>query len=241
MMNLMTPVIERTCSEREIYSQVLPLDGAKIVDLGCGRAELTRLIASHGVNRQITALEVDKIQHLLNLDIVDLPNVEFKLAGAQEIPASDATFDVALMFKSLHHVPAELMLPSLSEIHRVLKPGGHLYVSEPIFAGDFNDILRLFHNEERVRTLAFQALKDSVAQGVFEFLDEIFFNAPVKFQDFSDYERTVIGVTHTRHHLSPEVHAEVKRRIDLRRTPEGVKFLMPMRVDLLRKPSLREA
>jgi ubiquinone/menaquinone biosynthesis C-methylase UbiE len=238
-MKIALPAIGKTCPEREIYNRVLALDGAKILELGCGRAELTRLIATHGVDRHITALEVDEIQHALNLEITDLPNVSFKLAGAQEIPAADATFDIALMFKSLHHVPAELMLPALREIHRVLKPGGVLYVSEPIFAGDFNDILRLFHNEERVRGLAFQAIKDIVTQGEFELVEEIFFNAPVKFQDFADYERMVIGVTHTRHTLTPEVHAEVKARIEQRRTADGVKFEMPMRVDLLRKPRLR--
>ncbi|MGH8596550.1 MAG: class I SAM-dependent methyltransferase, partial [Gammaproteobacteria bacterium] len=101
-MKLSSSAIERTCPERLIYEQVLPLDGAAILELGCGRAELTRLIATRGVARRIIALEVDEIQHALNLAISDLPNVSFKLAGAQSIPAPDATFDVALMFKSLH-------------------------------------------------------------------------------------------------------------------------------------------
>ena len=59
-----------------------------------------------------TALEVDEIQHALNLQTTDLPNVEFKLAGAQAIPAPDNRFDVALMFKSLHHVPEDMMAPT---------------------------------------------------------------------------------------------------------------------------------
>ncbi len=55
------------------------------------------------------ALEVDQVQHAINAAIGDLPNVEFGLGGAEAIPAADASFDVAFMFKSLHHVPVPLM------------------------------------------------------------------------------------------------------------------------------------
>jgi ubiquinone/menaquinone biosynthesis C-methylase UbiE len=240
-MRIAEPLIAQTCPEREIYNRVLTLDGARILELGCGRAELTRLIATQGERRQLLALEVDEIQHALNLQLTDLPNVEFKLTGAQQIPAADAVFDVAFMFKSLHHIPLDLMAPALREIQRVLKPGGYLYVSEPIFAGAFNDILRLFHHEERVREAAFAAVKNAVSAGTFELTEEIFFNTPMRFQDFAEYERLVIGVTHTRHHLSPEVYAQVQAQFARHMTPEGAKFAMPMRVDLLRKPSLRAA
>lgn len=100
-------------------------------------------------------MEVDVIAHRKNLQITDLPNVTFGLAGAQDIPLDDETADIVLMFKSLHHVPVELMETSLREIRRVLKPAGLAYISEPIFACDFNEILRLFHNEQEVREAAF--------------------------------------------------------------------------------------
>ena len=65
---------------------------------------------------------------------------------------------------------------------------------------------------------------------------QIFFNQPMAFPDFAAFERQVIGVTHTRHVLSPETHAEVQRRFTTHQTPDGVKFRQPLRVDLLRKP-----
>ena len=238
-MQIAPPAITTTCPELEICKRVLELDGAHVLELGCGRAELTRQIATHGLHRQVTALEVDEIQHALNLQTTDLPNVEFKLAGAQAIPAPDNRFDVALMFKSLHHVPEDMMAPALREIARVLKPGGLAYISEPIFSGDFNDILRLFHDEARVRQAAFAAVQAAVDEGVYELVEEIFFNAPVVFKDFDEYERKVIGVTHTRHHLTPAVHADVRARFIRHLTARGAEFAVPMRVDLLRKPQLR--
>lgn len=227
--------IEQTCAEREIIERVLALDGCRILELGCGRAELTRVIAKSGAQRQVLALEVDEIQHAKNLQIADLPNVEFKLGGAQAIPAADGSFDVAFMFKSLHHVPVDLMDAALREIARVLKPGAHAYLSEPIFAGPFNDILRLFHDEQRVREAAFAAIGRAVAGGLFVSAEEIFFNAPVHFPDFAAFERQIIGVTHTRHVLAPEVYAEVQRRFAAHQGAEGVRFRAPMRVNLLRR------
>lgn len=228
--------IPETCPERQIIERLLPLDGKRILELGCGRAEITRQLALGGPGREVTALEVDEIQHAKNLLVTDLPNVRFVLAGAEAIPAPDASFDVAFMFKSLHHVPVELMPQALREIARVLVPGGHAWLSEPIFAGEFNEILRLFHDERRVREAAFDAIAAAVADGVLESVEQVFFKAPVYFPDFAAFDSRIIGVTHTRHSLDDRTHAEVRRRFESHAGADGVRFEQPMRVNLLRRP-----
>lgn len=223
------------CAEPELIEQRLKLDGSRILELGCGRAQLTRLLATAGTARSVLALEVDAVQHGLNLAITDLPNVRFELGGAEAVPADDSSFDAVFMFKSLHHVPPELMPAALAEIRRVLKPGGHAWISEPVFAGDFNEILRLFHDESRVRQLAFDAVRAAVDAGALELVEQIFFRAPVTFGNFAEFEKMVIGVTHTQHRLTPEVLAEVRRRFEVHLTTDGAHFGQPMRIDLLRK------
>jgi len=228
--------IARSCPEYEIWNELLELDGKRILELGCGRADLTRLIASEGEERTMAALEVDEIQHNLHKQITDLPNVEFRMAGAESIPYPDGSFDVAFMFKSLHHVPLDLMDQAMVEIARVLKPGGIAYISEPIFAGEFNDILKMFHNEEKVRLAAFEATKRVVESGLFTLASEPFFNAPMHFNDFADFENKILGATHTDHQLSPELYEAVKAKFEIHMTPGGANFLMPIRVDLLKVP-----
>ena len=235
-MRIAVDQIERSCPEADIYNQLLVLDDRHILELGCGSAIITRDIASAGANRKITALEVDEIAHANNLQIADLPNVTFDLAGAQAIPLEDATVDVVLMFKSLHHVPLDQMDVAMREINRVLKPGGLAYISEPIFAGAFNEILRLFHDESLVREAAFNAVKKAVGEGLFDLMDEVFFNAPSKFDSFADFENKILKATHTRHNLSDEVYGLVKERFEQHVGDEGAQFLMPIRVDLLRRP-----
>ena len=112
------------CDEYEVIAAELRLENARILELGCGKAEKTRSIAQSGKPSAIVALEVDKLQHAKNLQIADLPTVSFRQGAAEAIPEPDASFDIVMMFKSLHHVPTARMDQALSEIRRVLKPGG---------------------------------------------------------------------------------------------------------------------
>jgi len=234
-MKIDAPAIELICPETEVYHRLLPLDSSHILELGCGTAEKTRDIATSGTNRKVTALEVDVVAHRKNLQISDLPNVKFGLAGAQDIPLDDESVDIVLMFKSLHHVPVELMEVSLREIRRVLKPAGLAYISEPVFAGEFNEILRIFHNEQQVRDAAFNALKYAVDQEWFSLVEETFFNTPGFYRDFSEFENTVINASHSQHRLDADLLESVKQEFERYLSDDGAHFLTPIRVDLLQK------
>lgn len=236
-MRISDPAGSRDGNENDILKSLLPLRGAHVLELGCGKADKTRALAQGGEIAAITALEVDEIQHARNLRIDGLRNVSFQLGGAEAIPVADASFDIVLMFKSLHHVPMEKMDQALSEIRRVLKPGGLAYLSEPVFAGEYNDILRLFHDEKTVREAAFAAIQRAVKDGTLELVGQTFFNAPVHFAGFEQFEEQVLKVTHTQHRLSPELYEAVRTAFMRHLTPQGVSFQAPMRVDLLRKAS----
>ena len=227
--------IELTCQEWEIFESLLDLNHKRILDLGCGSADYTCLIAQRGINRDVIGMEIDEIQHQKNTATIDFPTIEFINAGAQNIPLADDDCDVIFMFKSLHHVPTGLMRQALKEVYRVLKPGGYAYISEPVYAGDFNEILRLFHDEREVRLAAFNALTEVVDEGFFSLLTEQFFNLPMLFSNFDDFNDRVIRVTHTDHALSPNQYLEVKDKFNTYLNESGAAFSMPVRVDLLRK------
>ncbi len=229
--------IERVVAEPVILGELLDLDHRDILELGCGRAEKTRAIASSGTGRSLVALEVDEVQHALNHEITDLPNVRFALGAAEEIPADDRSFDVVLLFKSLHHVPVESMGRALAEVVRVLRPGGLAYISEPIFRGDFNEVLRVFHDESCVRKEAFAAIQRLATSGVVDLVSQTFFRDPLSFADCAEFERLVIGVTHTKHILSAETRGEVRARFAGFAASGAAHFEQPIRVDLLRRPA----
>jgi predicted SAM-dependent methyltransferase len=140
-----------------------------------------------------------------------------------------------IMFKSLHHVPQNDLDEALSELRRVLKPGGYAYISEPVFAGAFNEIMRLFHDEELVRQQAFDALIRAVENDVMYLEEEYFFKNIIRLPSFDIYLDNVLGVTHSNHELDAQTIAEVKRRFMKHEGDKGFVFQIPNRVDLLRK------
>lgn len=234
-MKIADPAQDTLLNEVKLMLAELPFDGASVLELGCGKAEKTRMLAETGRLKEIVALEVDDIQHQRNLQIGDLPNVHFCHGGAEAIPAADNSFDIVLMFKSLHHVPMEHMNAALSEIARVLKPGGLAWISEPVFAGELNEVFRLFHNEKIVREAAFAAIRSAVDDGRLSLEKQLFFNTRSYFESFAQFDQRMIQVTHTNHQLAPELYRQVKEKFESYLTPEGATFLNPQRVDLLRK------
>ncbi|WP_366028897.1 class I SAM-dependent methyltransferase [Rhodoferax sp.] len=233
-------------NELDLLHTLVKLDQhRKIIELGCGAAELSRQLLARFPDCEITALEVDERQHAKNL-LKPLQGLQFIQAGAQSIPLPSAAFDLALMLKSLHHVPLQQLDQALAEIHRVLKPGALLYVSEPVFAGPLNEVMRLFHDEEQVRATALRAIQQAVATGGWEQLSETHFDVPVQFRDFADFEARMIGVTYADHRLDATTLQQVQERFaphmradGARFAPhmraDGARFVRPMRVNLLRK------
>ncbi|MDH5538010.1 MAG: class I SAM-dependent methyltransferase [Rhizobacter sp.] len=220
--------------ELDLLAELVPLSGQDIIELGCGAAALARDLLARHPDGRVTALEVDERQHAKNL-AAPQPGLQFIAAGAQAIPLADASFDLALMLKSLHHVPQPLMAQALAEAARVLRPGGHLYVSEPVYAGPFNDLVKLFNDEGVVRAAAQAAVDEALHNGAWQAQAERRFETTVQFRDFADFEQRLMRPTFADHHLDEAKLAEVRAAFEPHRTAYGARFTRPMHVRLLRR------
>lgn len=234
-MKLDDPNAYTTATELEVIERTLSLEGARVLELGCGRALMTRQIAERCRPTGIVATEIDRVQHEKNLLLDDLPGVRFVYGGAEAIDLPDASIDVVIMLRSLHHVPVDLMDAAMREIHRVLQPGGALYVSEPVYRGDLNDIMKLFHDEKAVRQAAFDAVCRAVDAGLFSSAEQVFFNATSYYEDFAEFEERILKATHTRHDIDAALHQRIEAAFARHMGEDGACFLTPTRVDLLRK------
>jgi len=229
--------LELIADELDLMRRLLPLSGAKVIDLGCGKAEIPRRLLKDGLVASVTGLDVDHAQHTQNLAATPVTGLDFVLAGAADIPFNANSFDIVTMLKSLHHVPLDCIDRALAEIERVLAPGGVLYVSEPVFAGEFNEILRLFNDEEVVRNAAHDALRRAVSTGLMKEMEEKRFDTLIAFRDFDEFFQRIVKATHSDLTLVGDQLAKVKQRFELHATPQGVQFVRPMRVNVLRKRS----
>ncbi len=230
-MNDALPLIS---DELDLLESLVPLAGVRLVELGCGAARMARTLLARHPDAELTGLEVDERQHAKNL-AAPQPRLHFLQAGAQAIPLPDAAFDGALMLKSLHHVPVPLMAQALDEAARVLRPGGWLYVSEPVYDGALNELTRLYNDEGEVRAAAQRALDEALREGRWEAWAERRFEMPVQFRDFADFEARMMRPTFADHRIDGAKLAQVRARFEPLAGPEGVAFRKPMHVRLLRR------
>lgn len=220
--------------ELTVLAELVPLERLDIIELGCGNARMVRTLLQRYSDCRVTGLEVDARQHAKNLADPQ-ERLEFIAAGAEAIPLPDARFDLALMLKSLHHVPLPLMGQALGEIRRVLRPGGYLYVSEPIYDGALNEVIRLFNDEGVVRAAAQAALDTALDTGMWEQVAERRFDMPVRFKDFAEFEQRMMRPTFADHQLDEAKITEVHAAFAPHCGREGARFTRPMHIRLLRR------
>lgn len=220
--------------ELDVLADLVPLAGQHIVELGCGAAQLSRSLLVRHADSRVTGLEVDERQHAKNL-AAPQAGLTFIAAGAQAIPFPDASFDLALMLKSLHHVPVPLMSQALDEVARVVRPGGHLYVSEPVYGGAFNEVIRVFNDEGAVRAAAQAALDSALGTGAWTQVEERRFEMPVRFRDFADFEQRTMRPTFADHLIDEAKLAATRAAFERHVDPDGSGFHRPMHIRLLRR------
>lgn len=218
-----------------VMDRLMGLKSQRIIELGCGNARTARQLLKRWPGCQVAGLEVDAIQHERNLASPQ-EGLQFVAAGAQAIPFEDASFDMAVMLKSLHHVPMPLMDQALGEVARVVKPGGFLYVSEPIYGGALNELVRLYNDEGVVRPAAQAALDRALADGLhWEAAGEERFAQSVHYADFEDFAKRMMYPTFADRKITDAMLDKVRAVYTPHQKDGGADFVRPMHVRLLRR------
>jgi ubiquinone/menaquinone biosynthesis C-methylase UbiE len=153
-------------SNRDILLRTVDFAGKEVVDIGCGDSRLARLIADEGQAQSVTGIECSPRQLAKANALPTHPKVTVLDAVAQALPLADASVDVAVFFNSLHHLPQQAMVQGLAEASRVLRPGGVVYISEPVAAGSFFTVCKPVDDETEVRAQAQAAIAAACAGGL---------------------------------------------------------------------------
>lgn len=99
------------------------------LDCGCADGGYTRALVSKGAECAVGIdLEAGRVQHAQEKNSSP-SSVLFACASSDTLPFPDSLFDGVLLNEVLEHVLDELR--TLSEIYRVLRPGGHLLLMSP--------------------------------------------------------------------------------------------------------------
>jgi SAM-dependent methyltransferase len=106
--------------------------GAALLDVGCGEADLHAPLLPILRPRGATLIGCDRDPGDVAFAAARAtpePSLRYRVADALDLPFSDASFDLVLCVDVIEHVGAPTAL--LGELHRVLRPGGHLVLTCP--------------------------------------------------------------------------------------------------------------
>lgn len=110
--------------------------GDTILDLGCGNGRLFQLFEKHDLG--VTYIGQDQSEGLISYAKEAFPNGQFTLGSMTHIPLSDKSVDCVYSIAAFHHLPDDASRQAcLSEIARVLKPGGTLVMSNWNLENDY--------------------------------------------------------------------------------------------------------
>lgn len=150
----------------EQLARHFPFAGQHLVDAGCGEGALVRALAKRGA--KVVGLDPNKAQLEKARAEEAVAGERFVEAGAENLPFETASQDGVIFFNSLHHLPLEAMDRALEEAARVLRPGGLLYVLEPLAEGACHEALAPIDDETFVRAKAEEALQKAAAGPAYE-------------------------------------------------------------------------
>jgi len=107
-------------------------EGMAVVDIGCGLGfDVARMAALVGASGRVVG--VDQSAALLEMAAANpnlsAPGMSFELGTGEELRFSSAEFDAARVDRTLQHVEDPYRV--ITEMHRVLKPGGRIACAEP--------------------------------------------------------------------------------------------------------------
>ena len=113
-------------------------NGDTVLDLGSGAGNDV-FVARHLVGETGRVIGVDMTEEMIrkaesNKSKLGYGNVEFRLGEIENLPVGADTIDVVISNCVLNLVPDKTR--AFSEIHRVLKPGGHFSISDIVLSGE---------------------------------------------------------------------------------------------------------
>jgi ubiquinone/menaquinone biosynthesis C-methylase UbiE len=114
---------------RKVVELARIASGERVLDVGCGPGRLAIVAATAGGQAGQTC-GVDPAPEMVELARRNRARagvrVQFDVGVIEAFPYSDDHFDVVLSSLMFHHLPDELKRRGMTEVRRVLRPGGRL-------------------------------------------------------------------------------------------------------------------
>jgi len=103
------------------------LENSRLLDIGCSDGWLAELVLSRGCSK-VVAIDSNK-EKIHKID--KIKNVKYTYGDALKLKFKKNSFDVVSILDVIEHLPMNSESIALKNINRVLKKGGHVFISVP--------------------------------------------------------------------------------------------------------------
>lgn len=221
-------------SDLNVLGRLVAPEGKDVVDVGCGAGSLVRELTALGA--RVVGVEVSQEQLATALERDGGGGARYVVGRAESLPFEDGTVDAVLFMRSLHHVPRDQQTQALREARRALRPGGIVYVAEPLAEGDFFELVNIVDDETEVRAAAQRALRDAAQAGL-ELRETVEYGVRIEIPDLDALRAQVVSSDPERATVFDARAGELERALARLGEPAGDDgarvFVSPMRADLL--------
>jgi SAM-dependent methyltransferase len=101
----------------------------RLLDFGCGIGAAAARLAERVPDAQVTGVD-PSADSIRSAAAMGAPRTRFVVSDGRPLPFPDASFDLVYSNGTFHHIPHADHAAIFRELHRVLKPGGDLFVFE---------------------------------------------------------------------------------------------------------------
>ncbi|HEV7326034.1 MAG TPA: class I SAM-dependent methyltransferase [Bosea sp. (in: a-proteobacteria)] len=211
-----------------------PLQGRRILDIGCGRGNLLQALVERGAS--VAGLDPDEV--MLEVAQALVPKAVLKQGCAQLLPWGDTSMHAAIFLNSLHHVPAPDMLLALEEAARVVGKGGSVIVVESLSEGSFFDTLRLIEDETEVRQAAQDAIVRARRRGIVSEIRRVEYDRIEAFPDAEAFLARAVTIDPSREARAQAARGKLLDRFEALSEHEkgGYVLHQPLRLHHLKVP-----
>jgi SAM-dependent methyltransferase len=134
----LAPELERNRACVQLYHHVaaqVPLRGKEVLEVSCGHGGGAAYVARTFEPRSYTALDLNPVAIGFCREHHRREGLIFQQGDAEHLPFADNTFDAVINVEASHCYPDFRRF--LTEVARVLKPGGHFLYADFRFADGF--------------------------------------------------------------------------------------------------------
>lgn len=111
-----------------LLANAINMDKKHLLEVGSGRGGGLAYVNSQFKPESATGMDLDQTAVAFSNKFYKHPNMSFVQGDAQQIPLESNAYDIVMNVESSHRYPNMGMF--LSEVHRVLQPGGHFLFTD---------------------------------------------------------------------------------------------------------------